>query len=63
MLFGTTYWEGLLDWLKREALGRGLVSREDMALVCVTDDAEEAAERATQGAPVQVHAAHKADAQ
>jgi hypothetical protein len=39
------------------------VSDDDLSLVCVTDDAEEAAERATQWAPVEVHAPHKADAQ
>src|SRR5437016_2985800 len=63
VLFGTTYWEGLLAWLRQEALGRGLVSDDDLSLVFVTDDAEEAAERATQWAPLEVHAPHKADAQ
>ena len=63
VLFGRSYWGGLLSWLRKEALGRGLVSDDDLSLVFVTDDAEEAAERATQWAPVEVHAAHKADAQ
>src|SRR5438309_521400 len=63
VLFGRSYWGGLLSWLRKEALGRGLVSEDDLSLVFVTDDAEEAAERATQWAPVEVHAAHKADAQ
>jgi uncharacterized protein (TIGR00730 family) len=58
VLFGKAYWGGLLDWLRREALGRGLVSHDDFALVCVTDDAEEAAERATQVVAMDVHAAH-----
>jgi hypothetical protein len=34
------------------------VSHDDFALVCVTDDAEEAAERATQVVAMDVHAAH-----
>ena len=63
VLFGKSYWGGLLAWLRQEALGRGLVSDDDLSLVFVTDDAEEAAERATQWAPVEVHAAHKAEAQ
>ena len=63
VLFGTSYWGGLIDWLRREALGHGLVSDDDMALVRVTDDPEEAAERATQGAGLEVHTSHKADAQ
>jgi uncharacterized protein (TIGR00730 family) len=63
VLFGRSYWGGLLDWLRKEALGRGLVSEDDLALIFLTDDAEEAAERATRWAPVEVHAAHKADAQ
>ena len=63
VLFGKSYWDGLLSWLRRESMGRGLVSEDDLGLVCVTDDVDEAAERATQGMPLGVHAPHKADAQ
>ena len=63
VLYGKSYWDGLLGWLRLESMGRGLVSEEDFGLLCVTDDVEEAAERATQGMPLGVHAPHKADAQ
>src|SRR5438874_13340206 len=39
VLFGRSYWGGLLSWLRKEALGRGLVSDDDLSLVFVTDDA------------------------
>jgi predicted Rossmann-fold nucleotide-binding protein len=63
VLFGKSYWGGLLAWLRSEALGRGLVSDDDMSLVYITDDAEEAAERATQWVPLEVHTPNRADAQ
>ncbi len=43
VLFGSRYWEGLIDWLKESALGEGCISKEDMALFHLTDDVEEAA--------------------
>jgi uncharacterized protein (TIGR00730 family) len=63
VLFGSEYWGGLLDWLRKGALRLGLVSEEDLALVCVTDDAEEAAELATKGALLEVRAPQEVDAQ
>lgn len=63
VLFGSEYWRGLLDWLRRESLGRGLISPEDLDLVSLTDDPEEAADFATRDAPELVHAPAKADAQ
>jgi uncharacterized protein (TIGR00730 family) len=63
VLFGRDYWGGLLDWLRQETLVRGLVSDEDIELIAVTDDPEEAADIATRAAPLTVHTAQKADAQ
>jgi uncharacterized protein (TIGR00730 family) len=63
VLFGSEYWGGLLDWLRKGALRLGLVSEDDLALVCVTDDAEEAAELATKGALLEVRAPQEVDAQ
>src|SRR5881227_755869 len=54
VLFGSTYWKGLLGWLRREALGHGLVSDDDMKLMTLTDDPEEAAEMATRPLPVHI---------
>ncbi|MBO0689020.1 MAG: TIGR00730 family Rossman fold protein [Candidatus Dormibacteraeota bacterium] len=51
VLFGSDYWSGLLDWLQKETLGRGLVDPDDLDVLTVTDDPEEAAEQAT-GPPV-----------
>jgi uncharacterized protein (TIGR00730 family) len=42
VLVGTAYWAGLLDWIRKEAVGCGAVSPEDLDLVQVTDDMEEA---------------------
>jgi uncharacterized protein (TIGR00730 family) len=42
VLIGTEYWAGLLKWLRREAVGRGAVSPQDMDLVQCTDDMHEA---------------------
>src|SRR5947209_18507115 len=44
VLFGHEYWKGLIRWLRDEALGSGAISAEDMDLVTITDDPEEAAE-------------------
>src|SRR5262249_2526839 len=52
VLFGCAYWGGLLDWMRRNALEQGMVAAEDLDLVRVTDDPEEAADLATSaGAP------------
>lgn len=63
VLFGSDYWSGLLSWLQTSALSQGMVSREDMTLIQVTDDPEEAAELATSARPEVEPAPFKADAQ
>jgi uncharacterized protein (TIGR00730 family) len=42
VLFGTTYWSGLLDWMKETALTGGKISKEDLTIFTVTDDIDEA---------------------
>lgn len=42
VLYGSDYWEGLLDWLKDKMLARGYISDRDAKLCHVTDDPEEA---------------------
>jgi hypothetical protein len=41
ILLGSGYWKGLLDWLREAALGRGMISPEDLRLFKVADEAEE----------------------
>jgi uncharacterized protein (TIGR00730 family) len=47
VLFGCAYWRGLLDWMREQALGHGMISPEDLDLLTITDDPEEAVDRAT----------------
>jgi uncharacterized protein (TIGR00730 family) len=42
VLFGSDYWQGLLDWIKDTLLAEGKISPEDLKLLAVTDSAEEA---------------------
>lgn len=42
VLFGSSYWRGLLSWLKRPVLEAGMISANDLELVRITDDADEA---------------------
>ncbi|MFI5284015.1 MAG: TIGR00730 family Rossman fold protein [Candidatus Dormibacterales bacterium] len=51
VLFGTRYWKGLLEWLGGEVLSSGGIDPEDLDLVTVTDDPEEAAAMATRPIP------------
>ena len=54
VLFGTPYWTGLLEWLKGHVLSAGAIAPEDLKLMTLTDDPEEAAEMATRPLPVTV---------
>src|ERR1700716_2918503 len=47
VLFGSKYWSGLIDWLKKVVLAAGAISPGDLELLSFTDDPEEAAEMAT----------------
>ncbi|HEY1369955.1 MAG TPA: TIGR00730 family Rossman fold protein [Gaiellaceae bacterium] len=42
VLFGSAYWADLLDWVRREPLAQGMVSPDDVDLLAVTDDPDEA---------------------
>jgi len=42
-LMGTSYWEGLLQWLRETVLTMGCISEEDFDRITVTDDPEEVA--------------------
>ena len=41
VIFGSQYWEGMLDWLKGVVLKNGNISREDLDIFSVTDDPRE----------------------
>ncbi|HMN78339.1 MAG TPA: TIGR00730 family Rossman fold protein [Burkholderiaceae bacterium] len=38
ILMGSGFWNGLLDWIREQQLGNGLISPEDLDLVQVIDD-------------------------
>ncbi|CAL9551621.1 TIGR00730 family Rossman fold protein [Streptomyces albus] len=42
VLFGTAYWQGLLDWVRDSVVAGGKASERDMELFHVTDDIDEA---------------------
>ena len=63
VLFGRKYWSGLLAWLHTHVLEQGMVSADDLQLIQVTDDPEEAADVATSAGAEPHPAPHKADAQ
>ncbi len=42
ILFDSDFWGGLLDWTRERLLAQGLVSPDDVALLHVTDDPQEA---------------------
>ncbi len=42
VLFGSAYWQGLLDWIEGTLLAEGKISQADRALLTVTDDPNEA---------------------
>ncbi len=42
VLFDRSYWSGLIDWMRSTVLAEGRVSPEDLSLLHVCDDPEEA---------------------
>ncbi|WP_345527989.1 TIGR00730 family Rossman fold protein [Nocardioides endophyticus] len=53
VLMGVDYWSGVLDWLRTSALAEGVISADDLDLVVVTDDVDEAVDamRRSEGSP------------
>ena len=43
VLFGSSYWEGMLEWIRQTMLTAGKISEEDLALLYVTDEPEDVA--------------------
>lgn len=44
VLFGTSYWQGLFDWIRGSMLAEGNISPKDIDLFTLTDDPKEAAD-------------------
>jgi predicted Rossmann-fold nucleotide-binding protein len=71
VLFGSAYWQGLLDWIRDPVLKEAKISPDDLDLMIVTDDVDEAVqaarlyfERKSQGTPPKKRARpRKSDAQ
>lgn len=42
VLFGAAYWQGLVDWIRGRVLAERKISAEDLDLMVVTDDIEQA---------------------
>ena len=42
ILVGSKFWQGLLDWLREQLLGMGLIAAQDLDLMTVVDDADSA---------------------
>jgi uncharacterized protein (TIGR00730 family) len=42
VLYGSSYWNGLLDWIKGTQLEYGVISPEDLNLLILTDSVDEA---------------------
>jgi uncharacterized protein (TIGR00730 family) len=42
ILMGTAYWSGLLDWIKQTLLAEGKIGPDDLDLIQLTDDIDEA---------------------
>ena len=38
VLMGTSYWQGLIDWLRNAALASGMISQSDLDKLILTDD-------------------------
>ena len=45
VLYGRSFWEGLLEWLAREPLEHGMISEQDLGLIHITDSEDELVER------------------
>src|SRR2546426_2854748 len=54
VLFGSPYWKGLLGWLEEHVLSARAIAPDDLKLMTLTDDPEEAAEMATRPLPVHI---------
>ena len=45
VLFDSAYWDELLDWFRDDLLADGMISPDDLELLHVTDDVEDAVQQ------------------
>ena len=45
VLLGRQYWEGLIEWMKRNVLERGCISKEDLDIFEIVDEPEDVVKR------------------
>ncbi len=45
VMFDTTYWAGLMDWIRNKLLEEGKISKKDLDRIYVTDSPEEVVAR------------------
>jgi uncharacterized protein (TIGR00730 family) len=62
VLFGTSYWSGLADWLRETMLADGKISAADLDMFTVTDDVDEAISYIVKAGEIADAAAEKAAA-
>jgi uncharacterized protein (TIGR00730 family) len=61
VLFGTSYWSGMIEWMRATVLAEGKISPKDLTIPTVTDDVDEAVDVIL--AHHQMHLAERAGAQ
>jgi hypothetical protein len=44
VLYGSEFWQGLIEWLEKQPLGERLLSRHDLGLIDLCDDPDEVAD-------------------
>jgi predicted Rossmann-fold nucleotide-binding protein len=42
VLFGSEFWQGLVDWMQQQLVSKGLIDQSDFSLFTVTDDIDAA---------------------
>ena len=61
VLFGTSYWSGMIEWMRATVLAEGKISPEDLTIPTITDDVDEAVDVIL--AHHQMHLAERAGAE
>lgn len=46
VLAGRDYWESMVEWIRKEMMGRKYITEDDMSLITITDNADEIVEAA-----------------
>jgi uncharacterized protein (TIGR00730 family) len=49
VLYGSDYWDGLIDWIRERLISEGMIGEADLDLLTVSDSPDEICELVTQG--------------